>query len=131
MILKRELYETLPWYAWFRFRLSLAWMRTLRPEELVRDLVMEEKMLVSGRRPRALPRPSSVGLKTELLAAWEICPTRAFTSDVPHKKIVLRPSACILCGLCYDVAPSSLIPSEIEEEPFAGSACDPVDFPWT
>lgn len=135
MILKRELYDLLPWPAWLRARAQLHWLRVTGG--MARQLGIKGQgsdilaSINSGARPRSIPRPAASGKREELLAAAAICPTRAFSVDEAARKIVLARSSCVLCGLCYFVAPHSLVGHSENAQAFPPGENETVDFPWT
>ena len=135
MILKRELYELLPWWSWLRIRTQLHWLRLTGG--MSRQLSIKGQAtdvlanITLGARPRAIPMPAGKGKRTELLAAANICPTRAFSVEESAHKIVLKQSACVLCGLCYFVAPHSLVPQSEAQQAFPPGSDELCDFSWT
>lgn len=136
MILKRELYDLLPWWSWLRMRTQLHWLRLTGG--MSRQLGIKGQAtdvlanITLGARPRAIPMPSSHGGKRdELLAAAAICPTKAFSVVESARKIVLSQSSCVLCGLCYFVAPHSLVPQSEAQQAFPPGNEELCDFPWT
>ena len=135
MILKRELYDLLPWSTWLRIRAQLHWLRLtggmarqLGIKGLPTDILAN---ITLGARPRSIPAPGPKAKREELLAAARICPTKAFLVDEAAHKLVLRRSSCVLCGLCYFVAPNSLVGHSGHQQAFPPGENEVIDFPWT
>lgn len=134
MILKRELYDILPWWSWLRMRAQVHWWRITGG--LARQLGVRGQSTdvldteLPGQRPRAIPAPALSAVKAQLLAAARICPTGAFEVAEESKMLLLRPSACVLCGLCYFVAPDSLVPQSTPLQALPAGQGERVEFPW-
>lgn len=135
MILKREFYDLMPWGAWLRLRVRLHWARVtggMARSLGVRGLGPDVWVSTSAQGiQRAVPTPGPAIKKEEMLSATVICPTHAFKTDEQNRRTLLHRQLCVLCGLCYFVAPNSLTPSEE-----SGQACRPGDeettvFPWS
>lgn len=134
MILKRELYDLLPWWSWLKMRAQLQWLRWTGGMARVLGVKGQASDVLDnitlGARPRSIPAPTPLAKRDELIAAAIICPTRAFSVDEGARKTVLRRSACVLCGLCYFVAPQSLVAQTGTQQAFPPGENELTDFPW-
>ncbi len=135
MILKREFYELLPWAAWLRQRAALQWARV--SGGMARQLGVREDAAVplTGEGPtsfpRAIPVPATAaGSREELLMAEALCPTGAFFSDDNSRRTFLRRQRCVACGLCYEVARTSLAPGPADGTAFPPGQDELTEFPW-
>lgn len=135
MILKRELYDLVPWGVWLRRRAGLQWARLtggMARQIGVREDVISQVAPEAGAAalPRAVPVPGARGVRSQLLAATALCPTGAFFSDDAAKCTVLRRASCITCGLCYAVAPDALAPGPQDGPFFAPGPEELIEFRW-
>lgn len=131
MILKRELYELLPWWAWVRLRLQLQWGRM--GGGWARALGVRGREDWGGSvqiAPRAVPVPGPTVKREEMIAATLICPTEAFETDAQNQRTLLHRPKCVLCGLCYRVAHESLAPSDESGQSCLPGVDEITEFWW-
>jgi len=130
MILKREHYADLSWWQWAKLRMALAWSRYTGG--FARVLGADgDKAWQTGplklRHERSQPRTTSTIVENEMRLAAAICPTNAIVQDVTSGWKLHIPR-CISCGLCYPVAPQSLVPSAAPNTVLMPDAQDIADF---
>ena len=130
MILKREHYAELSWWRWARLRMILAWSRYTGG--FARVLGADgDKAWQTGplklRHERSQPRATASIVENEMRLAAAICPTHAIERDVTTGWRLSIPR-CISCGLCYPVAPNSLVPSAAHNSSMLPSNQEITDF---
>jgi ferredoxin len=135
MILKREFYDLMPWGAWLRLRLRLHWARATGG--MARTLGIRgtgpeiwESTLAQGVQ-RAVPTFGPTIQKQQMLAAAAVCPTSAFKTDEQNRRTLLQRQLCVLCGLCYFVAPDALRPGQEDEQTCLPGREETLEFPWS